>query len=30
MRRERDWYCERSRQLLLVEVERQRYSGFTH
>ena len=28
IRRERDWYCERSRQLLRAEAERQRYSGF--
>ena len=30
MRRERDWYCERSRQLLLVEIERKRSSTLTY
>jgi hypothetical protein len=30
IRRERDWYCERSRQLLRAEAERQRYSGWAH
>jgi hypothetical protein len=28
MRRERDWYCERSRQLLHAEAERNKYSAF--
>ena len=28
MRRERDWHCERSRQLLRVEAERRKYSAF--
>jgi hypothetical protein len=28
MRRERDWYCERSRQLLRDEAERRKYSAF--
>jgi hypothetical protein len=28
MRRERDWYCERSRQLARMEAERQKWSGF--
>jgi len=28
IRRERDWHCERSRQLLLVEIERQRSSSY--
>ena len=28
MRRERDWYCERSRQLLRAEAERNKYSAF--
>ena len=27
MRRERDWHCERSRQLLHAEAERNKYSG---
>ena len=30
VRRERDWYCERSRQLVRAEAERHRYSGFSH
>jgi hypothetical protein len=30
VRRERDWYCERSRQLLRAEAERHRYSGLHH
>jgi hypothetical protein len=29
MRRERDWYCERSRQRLRDEAERNKYSAFT-
>jgi hypothetical protein len=28
MRRERDWYCERSRQLDRMEAERLKWSGF--
>jgi hypothetical protein len=28
MRRERDWHCERSRQLLRAEAERRKYSAF--
>jgi hypothetical protein len=28
IRRERDWYCERSRQLLRAEAERRKYSAF--
>jgi hypothetical protein len=28
MRRERDWHCERSRQLLRAEAERNKYSRF--
>jgi hypothetical protein len=28
MRRERDWYCERSRQLARTEAERAKWSGF--
>ena len=28
MRRERDWYCERSRQLARTEAERNKYSAF--
>jgi hypothetical protein len=28
IRRERDWYCERSRQLLRAEAERNKYSAF--
>jgi hypothetical protein len=28
IRRERDWYCERSRQLLHTEAERNKYSAF--
>jgi hypothetical protein len=28
MRRERDWYCERSRQQAHAEAERNRYSAF--
>jgi hypothetical protein len=28
LRSERDWYCERSRQLMRVEAERRKYSGF--
>jgi hypothetical protein len=28
IRRERDWYCERSRQLLRDEAERRKYSAF--
>jgi hypothetical protein len=28
MRRERDWYCERSRQRLHDEAERRKYSIF--
>ena len=28
MRRERDWYCERSRQRLRDEAERNKYSAF--
>jgi hypothetical protein len=28
MRRERDWYCERSRQRLHDEVERNKWSAF--
>lgn len=27
MRRERDWYCERSRQRLRAEAERHKYSA---
>ena len=29
IRRERDWYCERSRQRLHDEAERNKYSAFT-
>jgi hypothetical protein len=29
MRRERDWYCERSRQRLHDEAERNKWSAFT-
>ena len=28
MRRERDWYCERSRQRLRDEAERNKWSAF--
>jgi hypothetical protein len=28
MRRERDWYCERSRQLAAIEAERRKSSAF--
>ena len=28
MRRERDWYCERSRQLARIEAERRKWSAF--
>jgi hypothetical protein len=28
IRRERDWYCERSRQRLRDEAERRKYSAF--
>jgi hypothetical protein len=28
IRRERDWYCERSRQLLRAEAERNKHSAF--
>jgi hypothetical protein len=28
IRRERDWHCERTRQLLHVEAERRKYSAF--
>jgi hypothetical protein len=28
MRRERDWYCERSRQRVHAEAERHKYSAF--
>jgi len=28
MRSERDWYCERSRQLMLAEAERRKWSAF--
>jgi hypothetical protein len=28
IRRERDWYCERSRQLARTEAERRKYSAF--
>ena len=28
MRRERDWYCERSRQLDRAEAERHKWSAF--
>ncbi len=28
IRRERDWYCERSRQLARVEAERRKWSAF--
>ena len=28
VRRERDWHCERSRQLLRAEAERRKYSAF--
>jgi hypothetical protein len=27
-RRERDWYCERSRQLARIEAERRKWSAF--
>ena len=30
MRRERDWHCERSRQLLHVEAERNKHSAFIY
>ena len=30
LRRERDWYCERSRQRLHDEAERNRWSAFTY
>jgi hypothetical protein len=30
MRRERDWHCERSRQLLRVEAERNKFSAFIY
>ena len=30
MRRERDWHCERSRQLLHVEAERNKFSAFIY
>jgi hypothetical protein len=30
IRRERDWYCERSRQLLRTEAERNKYSAFIY
>ena len=29
MRRERDWYCERSRQRLRDEAERNKWSAFS-
>ena len=29
-RRERDWYCERSRQRLRDEAERAKWSAFTY
>jgi len=29
MRRERDWYCERSRQQLRDEAERNKWSAFS-
>jgi hypothetical protein len=29
IRRERDWYCERSRQRLHAEAERNKWSAFT-
>jgi hypothetical protein len=29
IRRERDWHCERTRQLLRAEAERRKYSAFT-
>jgi hypothetical protein len=28
MRRERDWHCERSRQLARLEAERVKWSGY--
>jgi hypothetical protein len=28
IRRERDWHCERTRQLLHAEAERRKYSAF--
>ena len=30
IRRERDWHCERSRQLLHDEAERNKYSAFIY
>jgi hypothetical protein len=30
VRRERDWHCERSRQLLRAEAERNKFSGFNY
>ena len=30
IRRERDWYCERSRQRLHDEAERNKYSALTY
>jgi hypothetical protein len=30
MRRERDWHCERSRQLLHAEAERNKFSAFLY
>ena len=30
LRRERDWYCERSRQRLHDEAERNKWSAFTY
>jgi hypothetical protein len=30
MRRERDWYCERSRQRLRDEAESRKWSAFTY
>jgi hypothetical protein len=30
IRRERDWYCERSRQRLRDEAERRKWSAFTY
>jgi hypothetical protein len=30
MRRERDWHCERSRQLLRAEAERNKFSAFLY
>jgi hypothetical protein len=29
MRRERDWYCERTRQRLHIEAEAKKYSALT-